>query len=220
MNEGARRNQGGLLRKEKPPDSLPEYMGNADSNSSRHENDVIGAGGKTFPALIKDIKREYNASFCILLETHISGDRGRTVCKKLGFDNFYIEDARGFSGGIWCIWDNSAWNVDITFHSSQMVHMELKQGQSPPWFLSAIYGTPQKASRRALWNEIRDLSSNINQPWCLIGDFNAILNDFERKGSIGSNSRGACSEFQTCISDCGLFDLGYCGWLFPGKGVT
>ncbi|XP_057730222.1 uncharacterized protein LOC130945532 [Arachis stenosperma] len=152
-----------------------------------------------------------------MLETYIGGDCGRTVCKKLGFDNFYIEDARGFSGGIWCLWDKSTWNVDITFHSSQMVHIELKQGQSPPWLLSVIYGSPQRASRRALWNKIRDLSSNINQPWCLIGDFDAILNDFKRKGSARSNPRGACSEFQTCISDCALFDLGYCGWTFTWK---
>ncbi|RYR50212.1 hypothetical protein Ahy_A07g036815 [Arachis hypogaea] len=104
--------------------------------------------------------------------------------------------------------------MDITFHSSQMVHLELKQRQSQPWFLSAIYGNPQRASRRVLWNEIRDLSSNINQPWCLIGDFNAILKDFERKGSARSNPRGAYSEFQACSSDCCLFDLGYYGWPF------
>ncbi|RYR03235.1 hypothetical protein Ahy_B06g082091 [Arachis hypogaea] len=42
-----------------------------------------GAGGKTFPNLIRDIRREYNANFIILLETHISGSRGAAVREKL-----------------------------------------------------------------------------------------------------------------------------------------
>ncbi|RYR41139.1 hypothetical protein Ahy_A08g037532 isoform C [Arachis hypogaea] len=30
-------------------------------------------GGKTFPSLIKELRREFHASFFVLLETHVSG---------------------------------------------------------------------------------------------------------------------------------------------------
>ncbi|RYR47589.1 hypothetical protein Ahy_A07g033526 [Arachis hypogaea] len=89
-----------------------------------------GVGEKNFPTLIKDIRREYRASFCILLETHISDDPGRSICERLRFDNFFNEDARGFSDGIWCLWSNDCWLVDIIPCSSKMVHMEVRQGQS------------------------------------------------------------------------------------------
>ncbi|RYR19872.1 hypothetical protein Ahy_B03g064772 [Arachis hypogaea] len=65
-----------------------------------------GAGGKTFPTLIRDIRREYNTNFIILLETYINGSCGATIRDKIGFDNSFIVEANGHSEGIWCLWDS------------------------------------------------------------------------------------------------------------------
>ncbi|KAL1300646.1 uncharacterized protein LOC107613288 [Arachis ipaensis] len=151
------------------------------------------------------------------METHISGQRGEAVWKKMGFDGHFIKEARGQSGGIWCLWDSSKWKVDILAHNSQMVHMKVKSGSSPYYFLTAIYGSPQRINRNYLWDDIRSIHNEINLPWCLIGDFNALLHDHERHDGSNSNSRGACPDFQACVSDCGLLDLGYSGWPFTWK---
>ncbi|XP_015958574.1 uncharacterized protein LOC107482557 [Arachis duranensis] len=98
-----------------------------------------------------------------------------------------------------------------------MVHMKVKSGSSPYWLLTAIYGSPQRINRNYLWDDIRSIHNEINLPWCLIGDFNAMLHDHERHGGSNSNSRGACPDFQACVSDCGLLDLGYSGWPFTWK---
>ncbi|XP_016196132.1 uncharacterized protein LOC107637209 [Arachis ipaensis] len=143
-----------------------------------------GAGGKAFSTLIRDIKKEFNASFCILLETHISGQRGEAVWKKMGL---------------------------------MMVHIKVKSGSLPYWLLTVIYGNPQRINRNYLWDDIRLIHNEINLPWCLIRDFNAMLHDHERHGGSNSNRRGACPDFQDCVSDCGLFDLGYSRWPFTWK---
>ncbi|RYR28245.1 hypothetical protein Ahy_B01g052364 [Arachis hypogaea] len=58
---------------------------------------------------IDDIKREFGISFLILLETHVSGDHDVKIRDMLDFDNCLVEEARGHSGGIWCLWDSSLW---------------------------------------------------------------------------------------------------------------
>ncbi|KAL4293818.1 hypothetical protein AHAS_Ahas18G0166100 [Arachis hypogaea] len=49
------------------------------------------------------------------------------------------------------------------------------------------------------------------------GDFNAILHDHERRGGSVSNNPGAYLEFQSCVADCRLLDLGFMGWPFTWK---
>ncbi|QHO57306.1 Retrovirus-related Pol polyprotein [Arachis hypogaea] len=91
-----------------------------------------GTRGKTFISFIKHMKKEYHVSFLILLKTHISRDRGRSIWENLGFDASFIKEARGYSSGIWCLWDPSIWKVDIIFHNHQLVHMMVTNGVSTP----------------------------------------------------------------------------------------
>ncbi|KAL4327888.1 hypothetical protein AHAS_Ahas13G0145100 [Arachis hypogaea] len=84
-----------------------------------------GAGGRTFPALIRDIRREYDANFLILLETHISGTKGEYVRNKIRLDSSFVVEPTGHSGGIWCLWDSSTWKVDVIQHNRQIVHPKL-----------------------------------------------------------------------------------------------
>ncbi|RYR74412.1 hypothetical protein Ahy_A02g009125 [Arachis hypogaea] len=65
------------------------------------------AGGKFFPSLIRDLNREYNSDFIILLETHVSSLRGKTIRDKIGLDGSFIVESQGHSGGIWCLFNSS-----------------------------------------------------------------------------------------------------------------
>lgn len=60
---------------------------------------------------MKDIKREFFSSLIILVETHTSGDTAKKIAKKCGLDNFFIVDAKGQSGGLWCLWDSNLWTI-------------------------------------------------------------------------------------------------------------
>ncbi|XP_020997411.1 uncharacterized protein LOC107486813 [Arachis duranensis] len=138
-----------------------------------------GVGGKGFPTLIRDLRREFEANFIILLETHVNGDRGNKIREKMGFDGVFVEESRGHSG--------------------------------------AIYGSPQRGQRKELWSCLNSISQNISSPWCIAGDFNAMLHAHERKGGSLNQIQGACTDFQTCVSECGLMDLGFSGWPFTWK---
>nr|XP_029149636.1 uncharacterized protein LOC112757775 [Arachis hypogaea] len=95
--------------------------------------------------------------------------------------------------------------------------MKLTGSHSVPWILTTVYRSPQRITRHAFWDSIRSLRDDINLPWCLIRDFNAILHSHERKGGSPNQRHGACNEFQSVVSDCSLLDLGFTGWPYTWK---
>ncbi|RYQ87582.1 hypothetical protein Ahy_B09g095107 [Arachis hypogaea] len=81
-----------------------------------------GTGGRMFPVLIKDLEKEYDIGMLILLETHVSGDRGRDIQNKLSFDSRYYEE----------------------------VKVAIKN--SGTGFITTVYGSPQKINKNPLDN--------------------------------------------------------------------
>lgn len=70
-----------------------------------------GTTSKGFAGLVKNMKREYSTSIIALLETHTSGTQAKRIIKRIGFENQFIEEARGQAGGIWLLWDASYWKI-------------------------------------------------------------------------------------------------------------
>ncbi|XP_015959301.1 uncharacterized protein LOC107483194 [Arachis duranensis] len=68
-----------------------------------------------------------------------------------------------------------------------------------------------------MWSFIKVYASNVNLPWCFLGDFNALLHSHEKRGGAINNHQNACKDFQECVSTSGLIDLGYSGWPFTWK---
>ncbi|KAL4393983.1 hypothetical protein AHAS_Ahas02G0106500 [Arachis hypogaea] len=149
--------------------------------------------------------------------SHNSGTRGESVRSKFKLDSSFVVEAAGYSGGIWCLCDSSTWKINVLEHTNQIARLKVSNINFDPWLLLAVYGSPQRLTRKHLWNGIRSLSDNINIPWCILGDFNAMLHDYERSGGSNKVERGACFEFQSCLSDCGLVDIGYTGWPFTWR---
>ncbi|XP_054801608.1 uncharacterized protein LOC129305663 [Prosopis cineraria] len=42
-------------------------------------------------------------------ETRTGGSRAQRLAKAMGFHNFEVVDARGFSGGLWVLWNDASW---------------------------------------------------------------------------------------------------------------
>lgn len=91
------------------------------------------------------MKREFNFTLMFLLETHISGQRATNIVKRLGFDGWFLQEAIGHVGGIWCVWDRNQWQVDVLASSNQLVHLKVSKGNQVPWLLTGIYESPHYA---------------------------------------------------------------------------
>ncbi|KAK4381921.1 putative mitochondrial protein [Sesamum angolense] len=64
---------------------------------------------------------------------------------------------------------------------------------------------------RELWGGLRTLAVGISdEPWLVLGDFNAVLDDSEVRGRAADTSV-SMAEFRTCILDTGLVQLPFTG---------
>ncbi|XP_057444827.1 uncharacterized protein LOC130737074 [Lotus japonicus] len=175
-----------------------------------------GTNSRGFPNLIRDLKRLHNMEALFLVETHSSGEKARKVAASLGFDSSEIVDGNGQAGGIWCLWDSNAVTIVKLFSSPQLLHLSIQRKNESVWFITAVYGKPHYMGRRELWSQILAIHDNMNDPWCLLGDFNATLHDHERVGSTNTSPRGSL-EFRETVNQCGLIDAGYVGNPFTWK---
>lgn len=113
-------------------------------------------------------------------------------------------EAEGYSGEIWVLWEGEEIEVEIILVHKQFIHLVVNPRKQGEWQLTIIYASPRATERLELWHELgKDL---LASPWCVMGDFNATLNEDER---MPSGKPSSC--FQEWVSSRGLIDLGYNG---------
>jgi len=74
-------------------------------------------------------------------------------------------------------------------------------------------GYPEGDRRRASWDFLRQLSQFVSIPWCMLGDFNAILDVFEKSGG-SVRPRWLINGFHQAVFDAGLIDIYMDGYPF------
>ncbi|CAN1808039.1 Transposon TX1 uncharacterized 149 kDa protein [Linum perenne] len=146
----------------------------------------------------------------ILMEPRISGPTAEKVVKKLGFDSQIIEEAQGFSSGLWLLWNKANCGIIEIGRSSQSIQVEISMEDLPTCRLSAVYARPNAASRALLWDELRLIASTMQLPWGIIGDFNCVLAEEDKAGGAAFSPYRA-ESFRQWVGDCGLVDLGFSG---------
>ncbi|XP_061350451.1 uncharacterized protein LOC133295622 [Gastrolobium bilobum] len=209
--------------KENPPDgSSEDHKDFLDGRVAMALDDITNAmgirvGKREFPALIRDFKYRINIKVLALLETKIQGDRGDTIIKKLGFPKFFKQEAVGFSGGIWVLWDSRDVEVEIIQSHHQYVHTRTFYIEDRRWELvTFVYGSPRRIERISLWEDMELLAGAINSPWVILGDFNSVLGSSEKCGGKEICWRSV-QEMHKCLEVCGMTDIGFKGPRFTWR---
>lgn len=141
----------------------------------------------------------YKPEAIALLEPRISGDTANHVCKMIGRKNWVRIEADGFSGGIWVLWDRDFLEMRVIQTHKQFIHLVLAPNTDDEWMLTIVYASPKPIERGLLWKELEAIEAS--SPWCVIGDFNAVLHSDERS-PVGRNS--VC--FQEWVRKSGMVD--------------
>ncbi|KAL0298203.1 UNVERIFIED_CONTAM: putative ribonuclease H protein, partial [Sesamum calycinum] len=80
--------------------------------------------------------------------------------------------------------------------------------------ITVLYGDYDLIPRRNLWRALCNLSAiTLNDPWLVLGDFNAVVDDSEVLGRAADTSV-SMTEFRNCIRDSGLVQLPFTGCPF------
>ncbi|KAJ1379030.1 Endonuclease/exonuclease/phosphatase superfamily [Sesbania bispinosa] len=160
----------------KPPDDVQEE-GQDTIQTRKDITQIEGAGAKRIPGLIRNLARMYHLKFITLLEPRISGSKAENAIKRMGFSGGVRMEAQGLSGGIWCMWRAEDITINVTKTTPQCIHLNLTNVNERNWYLSIVYARPNDQTRDDLMEELVSFGADLVDPWCVMGDFNAILYD-------------------------------------------
>ncbi|KAJ4831177.1 hypothetical protein Tsubulata_047576 [Turnera subulata] len=173
------------------------------------------AGKQRFKNACKELCQEHRPDIVVVVEPRISGRKAARKIRTLGYSNSHRVDARGFSGGIWVLWQDDRLEVEVEATHTQFIHLKVRK-EDTVIYVTAVYGAPQKRWRQFLWRNIEALAQRVASPWFLIGDFNAILDGLERQDSRGRNG-AANKAISDCVFHAKLHDIGFEGAKFTWK---
>ncbi|KAJ8644055.1 hypothetical protein MRB53_005803 [Persea americana] len=128
-----------------------------------------------------------------------------------GFDIFHSNVSHSGNPNLWCISKSSHhFTTSIFDSSSQHLTMLLSNptlGSST--LITGVYGSDNPTLRRDLWKVLID-SSLTTLPWCVLGDFNAILSNAEKLNLRQSNPSSR-KDFQSVVMQAGRLDINFSG---------
>lgn len=108
--------------------------------------------------------------------------------------------------------------MEILKDSCQLIHYRITSPfLASPFLASFIYAKCSRTERLELWDSLRDIASS-QVPWMIGGDFNTITLSSEREGGLAPDLT-SMTDFNSCIQDCNMMDIGFTGHPFTWHGV-
>ncbi|CAA7027574.1 unnamed protein product [Microthlaspi erraticum] len=115
---------------------------------------------------------------------------------------------KGRSGGL-ALYYSSSSSVTILSSSPRMIDIEAVI-EGVKVFMTFVYGEPVTENRGSFWECLSDMSFHRRGAWLMIGDFNEITGNHEKRGGR-RRSDTSFLDFRRMLANCGMID-------FPFKG--
>lgn len=155
---------------------------------------------------IRKFIHAYSLSLIGIVETKVRHENLASTMKKclpLGW-SFVHNLVSGPVARISVAWDCQHSVVTVLFTSEQMLLLSVVIMHQKTFIVSYIYGFNQASDRRKLWDELRmGLGLVGNQPWIIVGDFNAVRWQQDKSDPTSFDSASA-GEFNCCLEDIGI----------------
>ncbi|XP_019160723.1 PREDICTED: uncharacterized protein LOC109157277 [Ipomoea nil] len=129
---------------------------------------------------------------------------------QLGYGNMLVVDSHRHRGGLALLWNDHV-EVEVTGYSQNHIYATVRLDVGGPvWRFTGFYGYADCQMRRESWGMLRSLAGLSNLPWLLMGDFNDILHQSEKRGR-NPHPEWLLRGFRTAVTDCGLQDFPFAG---------
>ena len=91
--------------------------------------------------------------------------------------------------------------------SDQFIHCKATQIHTMKrFFITFVYRANREMQMRELWEDLKHIANDMDEAWCILGDFNAMLYSGDRLGGIEVQV-SEVKTFGECISACELQEL-------------
>jgi len=180
--------------------------------------------GLNWPNKQEDLKiflHTHRIDFIGLLETKIKLAKVEAIAQNLFMGWRWLHNFdTGDHGRILLAWKPGRYHVNLLSKTPQSVHCRVEDlSLSSSFLITFVYGYNQESGRVALWETLCDLAENMDEPWCILRDFNSVLYAGDRIGGtpvLASELHGLSDT----IRDCGLSEPPYSGLYFSWTSKT
>lgn len=165
---------------------------------------------RAFHILI-DLLRVRQPLVVFLSETKCGEEITERIKRSCGFQGCLTVRSAGAKGGLCLLWKREV-NVRVISYSLNHIDSEIRW-ENKNWRFTGIYGFLEGNKKVLTWNLLRTLYNGDDSPWLVGGDFNEILCESEKSGSI-SRDRGSIGKLKEALDDCNLKDIDFKGSTF------
>jgi hypothetical protein len=156
------------------------------------------------------LSQVWSPKLFFLCETRKNKNKLRRICHRLGLKGFAGFSSDGLSGGLALFWHEHV-SVEIQSINERVIDAYVcLSPNAPKWRLTCVYGEPRVENRHLMWDALRNLKSNSDLPWLVIGDFNEALWQEEHL-SCTPRPTNQMDAFCEVLFDCNLTYLGFAG---------
>lgn len=175
-----------------------------------------GLGNPATVRRLRELQTSISPDILFLMETKNVNDVVITSLQGLRFpNNFMIPPHSPGGGGLALFW-NPEVQVEILGSCQNYIDTRI-QAEGKFFFATFVYGEPERAKRKQIWDQISEQGINRNEPWILVGDFNDIIDGSEKQGGV-VRPESSYVDFRSFMSECGIFDLRHSGNFLSWRG--
>lgn len=164
-----------------------------------------GLGNDPTVRRLKEINRLHLLDIIALSETKQQDSYIEDKGLEMGFSKFVTVPPNGLSGGLVVFWRDSV-DISVCFSSFNLVDLFVKSNEGN-FYLSFVYGNPNPSLRNHLWERLeRTYTARKGSPWMIMGDFNEILSNSEKRGGR-IRPEASFQDMRRMVRCCNFSDL-------------
>ena len=165
---------------------------------------------------LTELRRTLFPEILFLMETMNSRNTLVDLQVWLGYDSLYTVDPVNTAGGLALFWKNSV-DVNIMYADKNILDVQVIY-EDKQFYLSCVYGNPIISLRHIVWERLTRFGVNRKSSWCMVGDFNEILNNSEKTGGPRRNDN-TFLPFASMLDACDMTELPSSGNSFTWGGA-
>ena len=180
---------------------------------------VRGFGSPVKWRYIKELIRKEDVRMLCLQEVRMANFSLNNYCQLWGdndIDYFYSEPTNR-SGGILTIWHKKFFQCSNHFINRWfIVFLGFFKEKNIPVVIVNVYSSCNLHVKRQMWADLLEIRQREpSNSWCILGDFNSIRNERERRGINSSNgNKRELQGFNNFIDNMELVDIPCIGRIY------
>ena len=127
---------------------------------------------------------------------------------EFGYDHLFTVDPVGRRGGL-ALFYMDASDVTVNFSNNRMIDIEA-QLEGNKVFITFVYGDPVIEYRENVWERLLRMSATRVGAWLLMGDFNEITSNLEKKGGK-KRAYSSFLPFKNMLAGCVMVEFPFIG---------